>query len=87
MIVATAIHLVLIAAEVWMPHPTAHARLAIHEMTRGRYAMTFAFGVILQILGVIGAPFFGAGAAFLILGGLFLYELAHVGAAQAVPLA
>ncbi len=87
MVIATTIHLLLIAAEALMPHPTAHARLAVHEMLRGRYAIPFAAGVLLQVIGVAGAPFFGAAAAFLVLSGLLVYEYAHVGAAQSVPLA
>lgn len=86
MVVATATHLLLIAAEVLMPHPTAHARLAMQEMMRGRYAAAFAAGVLLQLLGVLGASF-GVVSAVLILAGLLAYERAHVGAAQAVPLA
>jgi hypothetical protein len=87
MMIATAIHLVLIAAEVLMPHPTAHARLAARELTRGRYAIEFTAAVLLQLIGVLGASFFGAEAAVLILAGLLIYEVAHVGAAQSVPLA
>ena len=85
--IATAAHLLLIAAEAFMPHPTAHARLAVQEMTRGSYARSFVFGVLLQAIGALAASYFGAGAAFLVLAGLLLYEHAHVGAAQAVPLA
>jgi formate-dependent nitrite reductase membrane component NrfD len=85
-IVATIVHLILIASEILTPHPTAHARLAVWEMVRGRYRIAFAAGVILQILGVAGVSF-GAAAAVLVLIGLLLYEHAHVGAAQAVPLA
>ena len=87
MVVSTAMHLLLIAAEVLMPHPTAHARLAAREMVRGRFAIEFAAGVLLQIVGIAGASVFKAGAAVLVLGGLLLYELAHVRAAQSVPLA
>lgn len=79
-VTATIVHLALIAAEVLTPHPTAHARLAISEMVRGRYRLAFAAGVILQLLGLIVSP-------ALILLGLLFYEHAHVGAGQAVPLA
>src|SRR5438270_1282583 len=87
--IITAIHLALIAAEVLTPHVTAHARLAIHEMVRGRYRLPFALGFILSLLGLAatlgGAP--PPSAAILILVGLLAYEHAHIGAAQAVPLA
>jgi Fe-S-cluster-containing dehydrogenase component/formate-dependent nitrite reductase membrane component NrfD len=84
--IVTVFHLILIAAEVLTPHPTAHARLAIREMVRGRYSFAFTVGVILQILGIFAAPL-GAVAALLILAGLLAYEHAHVGAGQSVPLA
>ena len=86
LVVATTAHLLLIAAEVLMPHPTAHARLASREMVRGRFRVPFAAGVVLQILGVTLASF-GAVAALLVLAGLFFYERAHIGAGQSVPLA
>jgi Fe-S-cluster-containing dehydrogenase component/formate-dependent nitrite reductase membrane component NrfD len=82
----TAIHLTLIAAEVLTPHVTAHARLAVHEMV---HAPSFAIGVVLSLVGLV-AILFGAPlppAAILILLGLLAYEHAHIGAAQAVPLA
>ena len=84
--VATALHLILIAAEIFTPHPTAHARLAVREMIAGRYRIEFAAGVILQLLGLINLSF-RVEATVLILLGLLLYEHAHVGAGQAVPLA
>ena len=82
--ITTAIHLILIGAEVVTPHPTAHARLAMYEMTRGRYRVVLATGVILQLIGLF---LIGPSAALLILTGLLAYEHAHVGAGQAVPLA
>lgn len=89
MAIATAIHLLLIAAEILTPHPTAHARLAVREMVRGRYRLAFASGWMFQLLGIVialgGAP--PTAAAVLVLIGLFAYEHAHVGAGQAVPLA
>ncbi len=86
MSVATTVHLLLIAAEVLTPHPTAHATLASKEMTRGSFGLYFAAGVILQILGAAAMPL-GIVAAVFTLAGLLLYERAHVGAGQAVPLA
>ncbi len=83
--VAVAIHLALVAAEALMPHPTAHARLAAHEMVSGSFRVEFWGGVIMQLAGaaLFATP---AGAAF-VLAGLLLYERSHVGAGQAVPLA
>jgi hypothetical protein len=72
---------------VFTPHPTAHARLAVREMVRGKYRVAFAAGVFLQIAGIIAAMQFGAVSAILVLAGLLAYEHAHVGAGQAVPLA
>jgi formate-dependent nitrite reductase membrane component NrfD/ferredoxin len=86
MVVATLIHLMLIAAEVLMPHPTAHARLASREMTRGRFRLPFLAGVVMQLVGA-GAIVTGIPAALLVLAGLFFYERAHIGAGQSVPLA
>jgi Fe-S-cluster-containing dehydrogenase component/formate-dependent nitrite reductase membrane component NrfD len=83
---ATVFHLMLIASEALTPHPTAHARLAVREMVRGKYRLAFSAGVIFQLVGLVIVPF-RAEAAVLVLIGLLLYEHAHVGAAQAVPLA
>jgi Fe-S-cluster-containing dehydrogenase component/formate-dependent nitrite reductase membrane component NrfD len=84
--VATIVHLVLIATEILTPHPTAHARLAVREMVRGRYRFIFGASVIFQLLGLIAVPL-GAPAAPLVLAGLLAHEHAHVGAGQSVPLA
>jgi formate-dependent nitrite reductase membrane component NrfD len=83
---AALVHLLLIAAEIMTPHTTAHARLAVHEMVRGRYRVAFAAGVILQFAGLLAVPF-GVAAAPFVLAGLLAHERAHVGAGQAVPLA
>jgi formate-dependent nitrite reductase membrane component NrfD/ferredoxin len=85
-VVATLLHLALVAAEILTPHPTAHARLAVREMVRGRYRMAFGVGALFQILGLLAAPF-GAPLAPLVLTGLLAYEHAHVAAGQSVPLA
>jgi len=83
---AALVHLLLIAAEIMTPHPTAHARLAVHEMVRGRYRVAFAAGLILQFAGLLAVPL-GVATAPFVLAGLLAYEHAHVGAGQAVPLA
>ena len=85
----TIVHLLLIVGEALTPHATAHARLANHEMVRGRYRMFFAIGFLAPLFGLAaqigGAP--PPAAAFLILIGLLSYEHAYVAAGQAVPLA
>jgi Ni/Fe-hydrogenase subunit HybB-like protein len=80
------VHLLLVAGEVTLTHPTAHARLALREMTRGRYRAFFWAGTILSMLGCL-APWLGLAAVPPALMGLLLYEHAYVQAGQAVPLA
>ena len=41
----------MVWGEVSLTHPTAHARLAIWEMVKGRYKNDFWFGTILSLLG------------------------------------
>ena len=83
---ACLVHLAVVAGETTMTHTTAHARLAVREMVRGRYAAWFWAGVILVVAGA-AAPWIGVVAAPLALAGLFAYEHAYVQAGQAVPLA
>ncbi|MCB1055073.1 MAG: polysulfide reductase NrfD, partial [Acidobacteria bacterium] len=86
---ATAVmHLFLVAGEVTLGHPTAHARRAIEEMTRGRFAAWFWSGMALAALAV-AAPWLGVPAlsAAVALGGLLAFEHAYVQAGQSVPLA
>ena len=84
--VAGLAHLIFVAGETTLTHPTAHARLAVQEMTRGRYAPVFAAGVALMAVTVL-APWLGALAALAGLAGLLAHEHAYVQAGQAVPLA
>jgi formate-dependent nitrite reductase membrane component NrfD len=83
---ACAAHLLLVAGEITLAHPTAHARLAAWEMTRGGYARFFWTGVVLVAAGLL-APVAGPVAGLVALGGLLAHEHAYVQAAQAVPLA
>jgi Fe-S-cluster-containing dehydrogenase component len=84
--VAAAAHLVLAAGEITLPHVTAHARLAVTEMTRGRYRGSFGIGMI--FIGVaVAAPWIGTVAVPFALAGLLAYEHAYVQAGQSVPLA
>ncbi|HEX9189336.1 MAG TPA: ferredoxin, partial [Vicinamibacteria bacterium] len=85
---ATLLHLLLLAGEVTMSHGTAHANLAVREMTSGRYASFFRAGTLLQALGVALLLFGPAPlGALLALAGLLAYEHAYVQAGQSVPLA
>ena len=86
----------MVWGEVSLTHPTAHARLAIWEMVKGRYKFEFSFGIAMSVLGgllPLLAAFgiltvsIGIGGAPLALMGLMLFENAYVQAAQSVPLA
>ncbi len=83
---ASAVHLLMVWGEITLTHSTAHARIAIWEMTSGRYSPYFWASVVLSLLGGL-APWLGIGAAPLALAGLLLYEHAYVQAGQCVPLA
>jgi Ni/Fe-hydrogenase subunit HybB-like protein len=81
-------HLLLVAGEATITHPTAHARLAAREMTRGRYGHYFRAGVLLQAAGAVSMlASDGMLPPLLALAGLLAYEHAFVQAGQAVPLA
>jgi Fe-S-cluster-containing dehydrogenase component/formate-dependent nitrite reductase membrane component NrfD len=80
------VHMLLVWGEVTLAHPTAHAALAVREMTRGRFAAFFWMGAALTLAAVF-APWLGLAAAPLALMGLALHEHAYVQAGQAVPLA
>jgi Fe-S-cluster-containing dehydrogenase component/formate-dependent nitrite reductase membrane component NrfD len=90
------LHVLMIWGEVSLTHATAHARLAVWEMVRGRYQSDFWLGLILSVLGgllpwlaLLGfvSSSLGVGGAPLALIGLMLYENAYVQAGQSVPLA
>ena len=49
--VTSLLHLLMIWGEVSLTHPTAHARLAVWEMVRGRYKSDFWIGTVLSMLG------------------------------------
>ena len=83
--VSSAAHALMIAAEVLMPPPTAHARLAEREMTHGRFSRWFALGVLGALLGA-AAPWLGWTVVPLGLVALLAYEHAYVQAGQSVPL-
>ena len=83
---ASLAHVLMIWGEVSLTHPTAHARLAVWEMTRGRYRSFFWVGLVLSCVGVF-APLLVTAAVPSALVGLLLHEHAYVQAGQAVPLA
>jgi formate-dependent nitrite reductase membrane component NrfD len=94
--VSSFIHLFMVWGEVSLTHPTAHSRLAIWEMVKGRYKFEFSLGMAVSVLGgllpllaaleILSASIGIAGAP-LALTGLMLFENAYVQAAQSVPLA
>ena len=84
--IACSVHLAMVWGEVTLGHPTAHASLAIEEMTRGHYVWFFRFGLVLTFGGVL-APWLMIPAALAALAGLLLHEHAYVQAGQSVPLA
>jgi Fe-S-cluster-containing dehydrogenase component/formate-dependent nitrite reductase membrane component NrfD len=94
--VTSLLHLLMIWGEVSLTHPTAHARLAIWEMVRGRYRSEFWIGIVLSSMGGLlpwlsifgyASASIGIGGAPLALIGLMLFEHAYVQAGQSVPLA
>lgn len=86
MAIAVAAHLTLRVAETTTGHPTSHAHLAAHEMTRGRFAAPFWVGAVLLAVG-LATPFVGWWAGLIALIGLLPHEHAYVQAGQSVPLA
>jgi Fe-S-cluster-containing dehydrogenase component/formate-dependent nitrite reductase membrane component NrfD len=83
------VHLLLIVGEVTLPHATAHARTATHELTSGRFAVPFRVGVgasVLSLAAPLGAVV-AVPAALVALAGLLAFEHAYVQAGQSVPLA
>ncbi len=84
--VSAGTHLLLVAGEMTLTHPTAHAHLAAAEMLRGRFARFFWPGVVLVAV-AIAAPAIGVVAVPFALLGLLAHEHSYVQAGQCVPLA
>lgn len=84
---SAALHLFCVVLEIATAHPTEHARLALREMYRGRFALWTWSGLVLAAL-ALGAPWIGPwlACATAILALLF-YEHSYVQAGQSVPLA
>ena len=83
---AAAVHLAMVAGEVLLPHATAHARLAVHNLVSGRIGRWFWAGTALIALALV-APVVPALGGVAALAGLAAYEHAYVQAGQSVPLA
>ncbi|HUZ83103.1 MAG TPA: 4Fe-4S dicluster domain-containing protein [Gaiellales bacterium] len=83
---SAASHLLFAAAEATLTHPTAHAHLAVWEMTRGSYAPLYWTGVGCVAVAA-AAPWIGVFAVPFALVGLLAHEHAFVQAGQRVPLA
>ena len=83
---AAALHLAMVAGEAMPRHPTAHAHLAVDEMTRGRFAVFFWVGIALSVAAV-AAPWAGTIGAVGALFGIAAHRHAYVQAGQSVPLA
>jgi hypothetical protein len=79
-------HVLMVLGEITLTHPTAHAHLAVKEMTRRRYAVPFWLGLILVAVAV-GAPWIGVVAIAPALLGVLFHEHAFVQSGQSVPLA
>ena len=87
----------MVWGEVSLTHPTAHARLAIWEMVKGRYKNDFWFGTAsvaarrrccrFLACSTFVSISLGVAGAPLALIGLMLFENAYVQAGQSVPLA
>jgi formate-dependent nitrite reductase membrane component NrfD len=94
--VASVVHLLMVWGEITLTHPTAHARLAVWEMVKGRFRAFFWIGIALALVGALIPWLILAGdldlrsgfiASLCALAGLLLYEHAYVQAGQSVPLA
>ena len=84
-VAGTVAHLLFIAGEVTLPHGTAHAHLAVREMTHGCFSRWFWTGLTLSVIGLF-SPWLGVGAVGVGLVGLAAFEHAYVQAGQSVPI-
>ncbi len=82
--IAGGVHLLLIAAELMLPHPTVHASLAAREITRGRYRGWLLTAVAAGLAGLL-APWAGLPAAAAAVLGIGAFEHAWVQGGQSVP--
>lgn len=83
------VHLLMVAGELTLPHPTAHARAAAHQLTSGRFATPFRVGMVAVAVALAApvATVIAVPVAMAALAGLLAFEHAYVQAGQSVPLA
>jgi formate-dependent nitrite reductase membrane component NrfD len=85
-------NLVIIAAELLTPHPTADAKATQRMIVAGRFGTPFWFGAMLLgnavplVLIALGGPFLVASASALVLLGIYITEHIWVRAPQLIPL-
>jgi len=85
-------NLVVVAAELFTPHPTADAQAAKHMIVAGRFGKLFWFGAMLLgnavplLLIAFAGPLLLATASVLVLIGIYITEHVWVRAPQLVPL-
>lgn len=84
--IAAGMQLLFLIGETTLVHVTAHSRLAVAEMTKGRFAKFFWLSVLLM-LGAVFVHWLGISSALFALVALVSYEHTYVQAGQAVPLA
>lgn len=92
LIVALAVHLILIFSELVIPHPMIGAKRAANQMIYGRYRSYYWTGLIVGallplLIGLVSLNLVVAAvASILALIGLLAYEHAYVQAGQSIPL-
>ncbi len=84
--IASVVHLFMTFGELTLPHASAHGRLAVDEIIRGRLKELFWISMVLSLAGLL-APWLGGVAVICGLLGLAIYEHVYVQAGQIVPLA
>ena len=84
--IASVVHLFMTFGELTLPHASAHGRLAVDEIIRGRLKEFFWISMVLSLAGLL-APWLGGVAVICGLLGLAIYEHVYVQAGQIVPLA
>jgi Fe-S-cluster-containing dehydrogenase component/formate-dependent nitrite reductase membrane component NrfD len=91
-IVGIIVNLMIVAAEMAVPHPTADAKLVVSMILKGRFARLFYVGTLLignliplTLIATFGVDMMGA-AGILILIGIYVTEHIWIKAPQLVPL-
>jgi Fe-S-cluster-containing dehydrogenase component/formate-dependent nitrite reductase membrane component NrfD len=65
-VVGLLFHLLCVFGEITLTHPTTHARLAVHEMVRGRYRKWFWLGIATHVISLAALVLIAADRAQLI---------------------